>query len=174
MAISMYKISVPIFVQHLTALSNVLDKTAAHAEAKQLDVNFLLGMRLFPDMYPLSRQVQQATAHAMRACSALSGASPLDMPNTETTIPELKARIAKTIDYVKGFKPEQIDGTDDKDITLKLGANRAQVRRPGPAAQPHPAEFLFSLHHRLRHRAPLRRRARQARFHGHAGEFVMR
>jgi hypothetical protein len=119
----MYKISVPIFVQHLTALSNVLDKTAAHAEAKQLDVNFLLGMRLFPDMYPLSRQVQQATAHAMRACSALSGASPLDMPNTETTIPELKARIAKTIDYVKGFKPEQIDGTDDKDITLKLGAN---------------------------------------------------
>jgi hypothetical protein len=131
MAISMFKVSVPIFVQHLTALSNVLDKAAAHAEAKQLDVSFLLGMRLFPDMYPLSRQVQQATAHAMRACSALSGAAPLDMPNTETTIPELKARIAKTIDYVKGFKPAQIDGTEDKDITLKLGANERKFTGQG-------------------------------------------
>jgi uncharacterized protein len=97
MAISMYKISVPIFVQHLTALSNVLDKTAAHAEAKQLDVSFLLGMRLYPDMYPLSRQVQQATAHAMRACSALAGA----------------------------------DGTEDKDITLKLGANERKFTGQG-------------------------------------------
>ncbi len=131
MAISMYTISVPIFVQFLTALSGVLDKAAAHAEAKQLDQNFLLGMRLFPDMYPLSRQVQQATAHAMRACSALTGAAPLDMPNTETSIPELKARIAKTIDYVKSFKPAQIDGTDDKEITLKLGANERKFTGQG-------------------------------------------
>ena len=121
MTISMYKVSAPIFVQFLTALSGCLDKAAAHAEAKQIDTTFLLNMRLFPDMYPLARQVQQATTHAVRACSALAGAEPLSMPNTETSIPELKARITKTIDYIKQFKPEQIDGTEDKDITIKLG-----------------------------------------------------
>ena len=82
-AISMYKVSVPIFVQLLTALSGA----AAHAEAKQLDPAFLLNMRLYPDMYPLVRQVQQATNHAMRACSALAGAEPLNLPNTETSFP---------------------------------------------------------------------------------------
>src|SRR6202022_3720899 len=63
MTTSMHKVSVPIFVQLLTALSVVLDKAAAHAQAKQIDPAFLLGMRLYPDMYPLVRQVQQATSH---------------------------------------------------------------------------------------------------------------
>jgi hypothetical protein len=118
MPISMYKVSVPIFVQLLTALSGVLDKAAAHAEAKQIDPSFLLNMRLYPDMYPLARQVQQATSHAARICGALAGGAPLSLPNTEKSFPELKARIAKTIDYVKSFKPAQIDGTEDKVVTL--------------------------------------------------------
>ena len=66
MTISMYKISVPIFVQFLTAQSACIDKAVAHIEAKQLDPNFFLNMRLFPDMYPYARQVQQAT-HPRRA-----------------------------------------------------------------------------------------------------------
>lgn len=123
MTVSMYKISVPIFVQHLTALSGVLDKAVAHIEAKKLDSSFFLNMRLYPDMYTLTRQVQQATSHAVRACSALSGAAPIDLPNTESSFAELKARLAKTIDYVKGFKPAQIDGTDDNEVILKLGTN---------------------------------------------------
>jgi uncharacterized protein len=124
MTVSMYKISVPIFVQHLTALSGVLDKALAHIESKKLDPAFLIGMRLYPDMYSLSRQVQQATAHAVRACSALAGKEPLELPgNTDTSFAELKARIAKTVDYVKGFKPAEIDGTEDKEITLKFGSN---------------------------------------------------
>ena len=172
MAISMYTISVPIFVQFLTALSGVLDKAVAHAEAKQLDQNFLLGMRLFPDMYPLSRQVQQATAHAMRACSALTGAAPLDMPNTETSIPELKARIAKTIDYRKKLQA----GTDRRHRRqgdhAQARRQRAQVHRAGLAAQLHPAELLFPLHDSLRHPASLRAGSHQARFHGNAGEPV--
>jgi hypothetical protein len=131
MTISMYKVSVPIFVQLLTALLAVLDKAAAHAEAKQLDPVFLLNMRLYPDMYPLVRQVQQATNHAMRACSALAGAEPLNLPNTEASFPELKARLSKTIDYVKGFKPAQIDGTEDKDIMLKLGTNERKFSGQG-------------------------------------------
>ena len=116
MTMSMYKVSIPIFVQHLTALSAVLDKAVAHIEAKKLDAAFFLNMRLYPDMYPLVRQVQQATSQAMRGCSALAGAPPLDLPNTETSFAELK------VDYAKGFKPAQIDGTEDKEITLKMGS----------------------------------------------------
>ena len=122
MTISMYKVSVPIFLQHLAALSGVLDKAAAHIEARQLDPAFFLGMRLYPDRYPFVRQVQQPTTHAVRAVSALAGAEPLSLPNTETSFPELKARIARTIDYVKGFKPAQIDGTEDKEVSIKFSS----------------------------------------------------
>src|ERR1700739_4618312 len=88
MTISMFKVSVPIFVQHLTALSGVLDKAAAHAQSKQIDPAFLLGMRLSPDMYPLVPRVHRATPHAIRAYSALAGKEPLSLPNTETSFAE--------------------------------------------------------------------------------------
>src|ERR1700739_1446787 len=100
MTISMFKVSVPIFVQLLTALSAVLDKGAAHAQAKQIDPAFLLGMRLYPDLYPLMRQVQQPPAHPIRACSALAGKEPLSLPNTETSFAELESRLANAIDYI--------------------------------------------------------------------------
>ena len=131
MTISMYKISVPIFVQFLTAQSACIDKVAAVCEAKQLDPNFFLNMRLYPDMYPYVRQVQQAGTHAARCCSALAGVAMPEMANTETSFAELKARLAKTIDFVKGFKPAQIDGTEDKDITIKLGANERKFTGQG-------------------------------------------
>lgn len=123
MTISMYKASVPIFVQFLSAQSGIIDKTLAHIEAKQLDPNVFFNLRFFPDMYPYSRQVQQASTHAARCCSALAGVAMPDMPNTETTFAELKARLARTVDFCKGFTPAQIDGTEDKEITLKLGSN---------------------------------------------------
>src|SRR5262245_13186420 len=108
MTVSMYTVSVPIFVQFLTALSASIDKAAAHADAKQIDPAFLINMRLAPDMFSLGRQVQQATAHAIRACSALAGTEPLSIPGTDASFADLKVRLAKTIDYIKGFKPEQI------------------------------------------------------------------
>src|SRR5215475_15547175 len=123
MTISMYKVSVPIFMQFLTAQSGCIDKAITHIEAKQLDPTFFLGMRLFPDMYPYARQVQQASTHAARCCSALAGVPMPDLPNTEKSLAELKARLAKTIDFCKSIKPEQIDGTEDKQIVLKLGDN---------------------------------------------------
>ena len=123
MTISMYKVSVPIFVQFLTAQSGVIDKVVAHAEAKQLDPNYYFNLRFFADMYPYARQVQQASTHAARCCSALAGVPMPALPNTETTFAELKARLAKTVDFCKGLKPAQIDGTEDKEIVLKLGDN---------------------------------------------------
>jgi len=126
MTISLYKASAPIFVQFLTSLSAVLDKAAAHAETKKIDPAVLLNTRLTPDMYPLLRQVREATNHAASACGQLAGADLPTFTNTETSIPELKERIAKSIDFIKGLKPTQIDGTEDKEITFKFpsGAER--------------------------------------------------
>ena len=124
--ISMYKISVPIFVQFLTSLSAVLDKTAAYAEAKKVEPSVLLNTRLAPDMFPLGRQVRAATDHAINAGGRLAGVALPDLPSADATIPELKDRIAKTIDFLKGLKPAQIDGSEDKEIkiTFPSGAVR--------------------------------------------------
>ena len=131
MTVSMYTVSVPIFAQFLTAQSDCIDKALAHIEAKKLDPSFLFNMRLYPDMYPYVRQVQQASTHAARVCSALAGVEMLDLANTETTFAELKQRVAKTVDYVKGFKPAQIDGTEDKEITIKLGSTERKFTGQG-------------------------------------------
>jgi hypothetical protein len=129
MTISMYKASVPVFVQFLTSLSAVLDKAAAHAEAKKVDPAVLLNTRLYPDMFPLVRQVRAATDHAINGCGRLAGAELPSFANTEASIPELKERIAKAIDFIKGLKPDQIDGTEDKEIkiTFPSGATREFV-----------------------------------------------
>jgi len=126
MTISMYKASAPIFVQFLTSLSAVLDKAAAHAESKKIDPAVLLDTRLSPDMYPLARQVREATNHAARACGGAAGVELPSFANTEASISELKQRIARTIDFIKGLKPAQIDGSEDKEITIKFpsGAER--------------------------------------------------
>jgi hypothetical protein len=122
----MYKASVPIFVQFLTSLSAVLDKAAAHAEAKKIDASVLLNTRLAPDMFPLVRQVRAATDHAVNACGRLAGAELPTFTNTEATIPELKDRIAKTIDFLRSLEPKQIDGREDVEIkiTFPSGATR--------------------------------------------------
>jgi hypothetical protein len=126
MTISMYKASVPIFVQFLTSLSAQLDKAAAYAEGKKVDPSVLLNMRLAPDMFPLLRQVRAATDHAINGCGRLAGAQLPTFSNAETTVAELKERIGKTIDFLKSLKAGQIDGTEDKEIkfTLASGATR--------------------------------------------------
>ena len=146
MTVSMCKVSVPIFIQFLTAQSGCIDKAVAHIEAKQLDPNFFLNMRLFPDMYPYSRQVQQASTHAARCCSALAGTEMSSMPNTEASFAELKTRLTKMIDYCKTFKPAQIDGTEDKEITIKPGTNEPKFTGYGLLQNFTPVELLFSLH----------------------------
>ncbi|MDE2616159.1 MAG: DUF1993 domain-containing protein [Burkholderiales bacterium] len=121
MTISMYQASVPRFINILGNLSAILDKTQAHVEAKKLDELALTGFRLYPDMLPMARQIMIATDTAKGLAARLAG---VDIPvyeDTEKTIPELKARIAKTIAYLQSFKPAQIDGTEDKEIVIKRG-----------------------------------------------------
>ena len=123
MTISMYKASAPRFIHTLNALSAILDKAQAHADAKKIDPLVLTSFRLFPDMLSMARQVQIACDSAKGAMARLSGTENPKFEDTEQTISELKARIAKTVAYVAAFKPEQIDGTEDKDIPLKVGGN---------------------------------------------------
>jgi len=121
MIISMYQASVPRFVNILTNLSAILDKAQAHVEARKIDPTALTAYRLFPDMLPMTRQVQIACDSAKGAVARLAGVDIPKHEDTEQTFAELKARIAKTIEFVQSIKPAQLDGTEDKDVTLTVG-----------------------------------------------------
>ena len=119
MTISMYQASVPVYLQYLNSISAVLDKGAAFAEAKKIDPAVLLQTRLYPDMHPLVKQVQIFTDQATRGVSRLAGVEPPPFPDTEANFADLKARIAKAIAHVQSFTPEQIDGSEGRDIVMK-------------------------------------------------------
>jgi hypothetical protein len=121
MAISMYRASVPVLLQMLGALSGVLDKAAAFAAAKKVDPSVLLNARLAPDMFPLTRQVQIAADFAKGLAARLAGQEPPKYADDETSFEQLKARVAKTIAFIKELKPAQIDGSEERDINITLG-----------------------------------------------------
>lgn len=121
MPLSMYAASAPRFVHMLNNLTALLDKAQAHIDAKKLDPAALTTFRLFPDMYPLTRQVQIACDVSKGAVGRLGGVEVPKHEDTEQTIPELKARIAKTIAFINSVKAEQINASADSNITLKLG-----------------------------------------------------
>lgn len=119
MSLSMYQASAPVFVRMLGNLSTLLQKGADHAAAKKFDASVLVNARLAPDMFALARQVQIATDMAKGCVARLAGVEPPKYDDTEATIPELQARIAKTIDYIKTFQPAQIDGSEERAVELK-------------------------------------------------------
>ena len=121
MTISMYQASIPRFVNILGNLSNILDKAQAYVDAKKLDPLTLTGYRLFPDMLPLTAQVLIACDTAKGVVARLAGVDIPVFEDTEKTLAELKARIAKTMAFIQTVKPEQIDGTEDKAIVTKRG-----------------------------------------------------
>jgi hypothetical protein len=121
MTISMYQLSVPRFVSTLTNLSNILDKAHAHVDARKLDPAALTTYRLFPDMLPLSKQVQIACDTAKGAVARLAGVEIPVHEDNEKTLAELQARIAKTLAFIQGVTAQQIDGSEDKDIVIKRG-----------------------------------------------------
>jgi hypothetical protein len=116
----MYQASVPVLINGLRNLRHVLQKGASHAEARKIEPAVLVNSRLFPDMLPLSRQVQIASDNAKGGASRLAGVEPPKYEDNEASFPELLARIDKTIAYLKTLKPEQIDGSEERQVTLKL------------------------------------------------------
>jgi hypothetical protein len=121
MKISMYQVSAPRFVNMLNNLSAILDKAAAQAATRKIDPLVLTASRLYPDMFPLSRQVQIVCDTAKGAVARLAGVENPKHEDTEKTFDELKGRIAKTLAFIKTVKPEQIDDSEDKEIALKVG-----------------------------------------------------
>lgn len=120
MKLSMYQASIPVFIRTLGNLSGILAKGAAHAEAKKIDPLVLVNGRLFPDMFPLSRQVQIASDTAKGAAARLAGMEPPSYEDNEKTFPELIARLDKTVEFLRTFKPEQIDGSEARTINIKV------------------------------------------------------
>ena len=123
MPISMYQAAVPSFQKHLSALDGMLDKAVAYAEARKIDPAVLLGARLYPDMFNFIRQVQASCDFAKNASARLAGLEVPSHPDTETTFPELKARVAKTLAFLDTIKPDQMDGSEAKVFTIKVGPN---------------------------------------------------
>ena len=127
MAVSMYAIAVPTFQKQLTSLDAILDKATEYAAAKKIDISVLLTARLYPDMFNLTRQVQLATDFAKAAPARLAGTPVPSFPDTETTMPEIKQRIAKTLALLADVKPEQLNGSETKQLTVKVGGKEVTL-----------------------------------------------
>ena len=120
MTISMYQASAPRFANTLGNLAAILDKAQAHCDARKIDPVTLTTFRLFPDMFPFSRQVQIACDTAKGAVARLAGVEIPRHEDVEKTLQDLKARIAKTLDFVQSLKAERIDGSEEKEIVLQM------------------------------------------------------
>jgi uncharacterized protein len=128
MPFSLSQSSLPAFEIALNALSGVLDKASAYAAAKKVDPSVLLGWRLAPDMFALVRQVQVACDQAKNGTARLAGIEPPKMEDNETSIDQLKERVAKTIAFLKTLDTKAIDAAVDRDITFPLGPNKGQMK----------------------------------------------
>jgi len=123
MTISMYEASIPVFIRMLKNLAAILAKGATYAEAKKIEPTVLINSRLYPDMFPMARQVQIASDAAKGCGARLAGREPPKFEDNEATFPELLTRIDKTIAYLETLKPEQINGSEQRTITLQIRNN---------------------------------------------------
>jgi len=128
MTLSMYQASAPRFVSILNNLAALLDKAQAHCEVRKIDPLVLTSYRLYPDMLPFTRQVTIACDNAKGAVARLAGVEIPKHDDVEKTFEELKARIAKTVAFIQSIRPAQIDGSEDKDIVLKLRAREVPYK----------------------------------------------
>jgi hypothetical protein len=128
MSLSMYQASVPTFIRALNNLSAILAKAATYAETKKIDPSVLVNARLAPDMFPLSRQVQIATDVAKGCAARLANVEVPSFADNETSFAQLQERIAKTIQFLQTIKAQQIDGTEERSIQLKVGGNELNFK----------------------------------------------
>lgn len=131
MTLSVYGMTVPIFTRMLTNLLAIMDKAEADAAERKVDTLVLSNMRLAPDMLPFRAQVMIATDHVKGCVSRLAGSEVPSWPDTEETFDELRARIRKALDLLAAVRPEDLEGGDTREVTLKLGGK--DVTMPGLA-----------------------------------------
>jgi hypothetical protein len=138
MSISMYQASVPVFIRYLGNLRAILVKAAAHAEAKKIEPAALTAGRLYPDMLPLTRQIQLASDMAKSAPARLSGTEPPRFEDDEASFAQLLERIDKTVSHLKTLSPAQIDGSEERPVTVNTA--RGPITLPG---LPYLTQFLL-------------------------------
>jgi hypothetical protein len=127
MPVAMYQISVPVFDRRLKAHAAIIDKAAAHAEAKKIEPSAFMSDRLYPDMFPYWLQVQSACDHAKNSTARLTGVQMPIFDETEKTFEGLKARIARTLGFVNGKSAADFEGAEDRIITLTLSGRERQM-----------------------------------------------
>jgi uncharacterized protein len=137
MSLSMYQASIPAFFQMLNNLSVILDKADAHARNHEIDPE-VLNYRLAPDMLPFVRQIQIAADLAKGSAARLAGVEVPKHDDTEKTFADLKARLTKTATFVQSFKPGDIEGSEDREISLKLGEHAMSFK-----GQPYLVHFVM-------------------------------
>jgi hypothetical protein len=128
MKISMYSMSVETFVAVLTHMSKLIDKGLAHATAKKFEPSVLVNARLAPDMFPLSRQIQIACDSAKNGSARLAGQEPPRFEDKESTLEELRTRIARTIEYLKSIAASALDGSEDRDIKIPVPGRTIEMK----------------------------------------------
>jgi hypothetical protein len=131
MSLSIHQASVPALQQILGSLSVLIDKAAAHCEARKIDPAVVINYRLAPDMFAFGRQIQVATDNAKGLCARLAGAEIPKYPDVETTFDELKARLAKTSDFIGSLPAAQFDGAETRAIALKIGGHEVNFTGTG-------------------------------------------
>ena len=117
---SMSQISLPVFMRRLNGLAGCLKKAQALYTEKKYDESTLLAYRFYPDMFTLARQVQASTDHARNCTAMLAGVEAPKFEMNEKSLADLIGRVEKTVAWLGTIKPEQIDGTEDKAITIKM------------------------------------------------------
>jgi hypothetical protein len=138
MNLSMHQASIPVLTKTLANLAGILEKAEAHAANKKIDPAVFIQARLYPDMYSLARQVQIATDVAKGCAARLAGQTPPVYEDNEASFAELQGRIAKTIAFLESFTPEQIDGTEEATVALKVGGREKTFK-----GQPYLLEFVL-------------------------------
>lgn len=128
MTLSIYSATVPVLTRQLAALLAILDKAEAYATEKKFDVDVFVQDRLAPDMLPLKFQISSASDHAKFIVARLSGKAPPVWPDDEKTFADLKGRVRKALDYLKTFGPADLEGGDDRDLTIRMGGQERVVK----------------------------------------------
>ena len=123
MSLSIHEGSVPVLARVLSNVAGIVEKGRLHAESEKIDPTVLLGMRLYPNMFAFTRQVQVVSDTAKGCMARLAAVEPPKFPDTETSFAELKERLGKTLAFVNGFKPQQLEGADSRPVVLKFPNN---------------------------------------------------
>jgi hypothetical protein len=156
MAYSIYDATVPLCAQQLTAFLGICDKAAAHCAEKKIDEAWLLGDRLFPDMFPLGRQIRQLTDFGRNTVGRLAGVAGPDLPAADpTSFAEAKDRVRKSLDFVNSITRAQLDGTENKQVSWTAGTREMSFKGDAYVrwfALPNFYFFCTTAYNILRHR----------------------